>query len=81
MGGIVERELSRRDFLERAGALGAGAMILAALHGRLTWPLIWHGMQSTMRTVPSGVSLPNTSVACFASLARLHVVPSKRSTP
>jgi hypothetical protein len=31
MGGIVERELSRRDFLERAGALGAGAMILAAL--------------------------------------------------
>ncbi|MEA2443829.1 MAG: hypothetical protein QOJ12_1121, partial [Thermoleophilales bacterium] len=31
MGGIVERELSRRDFLERAGTLGAGAMILAAL--------------------------------------------------
>lgn len=31
MGGIVERELSRRDFLERATALGAGAMVLAAL--------------------------------------------------
>ena len=29
--GIVERELSRRDFLQRAGALGAGAMVLAAL--------------------------------------------------
>jgi hypothetical protein len=30
-GRIVERELSRRDFLQRAGALGAGAMVLAAL--------------------------------------------------
>jgi hypothetical protein len=29
--GIVERELSRRDFLQRASALGAGAMVLAAL--------------------------------------------------
>jgi hypothetical protein len=29
--GIVERELSRRDFLQRATALGAGAMVLAAL--------------------------------------------------
>ncbi|MEA2438708.1 MAG: enediyne biosynthesis protein [Thermoleophilaceae bacterium] len=28
---IVERELSRRDFLQRASALGAGAMVLAAL--------------------------------------------------
>lgn len=27
----MERELSRRDFLQRAGALGAGAMVLAAL--------------------------------------------------
>jgi hypothetical protein len=31
MRGIVERELSRRDFLERAATLGAGAMVLAAL--------------------------------------------------
>jgi hypothetical protein len=30
-GGIVERELSRRDFLQRATALGAGAMVLSAL--------------------------------------------------
>jgi hypothetical protein len=29
--GIVERELSRRDFLQRATALGAGAMVIAAL--------------------------------------------------
>ena len=29
--GIVERELSRRDFLQRATTLGAGAMVLAAL--------------------------------------------------
>jgi enediyne biosynthesis protein E8 len=29
--GIVERELSRRDFLQRATAVGAGAMVLAAL--------------------------------------------------
>jgi enediyne biosynthesis protein E8 len=29
--GIVERELSRRDFLQRATALGAGAMVLAAM--------------------------------------------------
>jgi hypothetical protein len=28
---IVERELSRRDFLQRATTLGAGAMVLAAL--------------------------------------------------
>jgi tripartite ATP-independent transporter DctM subunit len=33
-----------------AGAMGAvGAMILAALHRRLTWPLVWQGMESTMR--------------------------------
>jgi tripartite ATP-independent transporter DctM subunit len=33
-----------------AGAMGAvGAMVLAALHRRLTWPLVWQGMQSTMR--------------------------------
>jgi hypothetical protein len=30
-GGIVERELSRRGFLQRATALGAGAMVLSAL--------------------------------------------------
>ena len=29
--GIVERELSRRDFLERTATLGVGAMVLAAL--------------------------------------------------
>jgi hypothetical protein len=29
--GIVERELSRRDFIRRASTFGAGAMILAAL--------------------------------------------------
>jgi hypothetical protein len=29
--GIVERELSRRDFLQRTATLGAGAMVLAAL--------------------------------------------------
>jgi tripartite ATP-independent transporter DctM subunit len=33
-----------------AGAMGAvGAMILAALHRRLTWPLVRQGMESTMR--------------------------------
>ena len=33
-----------------AGAMGAiGAIALAALHRRLTWPLIWQGMESTMR--------------------------------
>ncbi len=33
-----------------AGAMGAvGAMALAAMHRRLTWPLVWQGMQSTMR--------------------------------
>ncbi|WP_140628845.1 TRAP transporter large permease [Methylibium rhizosphaerae] len=33
-----------------AGALGAmGAVILAALHRRLTWKLVWQGMDSTMR--------------------------------
>ncbi len=32
-----------------AGALGAvGALVLAALHGRLTWPLVRQGMASTM---------------------------------
>ena len=32
------------------GAMGAvGAMVLAALHRRLTWPLLWQGMDSTMR--------------------------------
>jgi tripartite ATP-independent transporter DctM subunit len=32
------------------GAMGAvGAMALAALHRRLTWPLLWQGMDSTMR--------------------------------
>jgi tripartite ATP-independent transporter DctM subunit len=32
-----------------AGAMGAvGAMVLAALHKRLTWKLVWEGMQSTM---------------------------------
>jgi hypothetical protein len=29
--GIVERELSRRDFLQRTATIGAGAMVLAAL--------------------------------------------------
>src|SRR2546429_4243282 len=33
-----------------AGAMGAvGAMVLAALQRRLTWPLVWQGMQTTMR--------------------------------
>jgi tripartite ATP-independent transporter DctM subunit len=33
-----------------AGALGAvGAMVLAALHRRLTWPLVRQGMETTMR--------------------------------
>jgi len=33
-----------------AGAMGAvGAMVLAAMHARLTWPLVWQGMQTTMR--------------------------------
>src|SRR5262249_27497357 len=32
------------------GAMGAvGAMVLAALHRRLTWKLTWQGMDSTMR--------------------------------
>ncbi|HEX2334923.1 MAG TPA: TRAP transporter large permease subunit, partial [Hyphomicrobiaceae bacterium] len=33
-----------------AGAMGAvGALVLAALHGRLTWPLVRQGMSTTMR--------------------------------
>jgi tripartite ATP-independent transporter DctM subunit len=33
-----------------AGAMGAvGGIVLAALHRRLTWALVWHGMDSTMR--------------------------------
>ncbi|QRM33602.1 TRAP transporter large permease subunit [Microvirga sp. VF16] len=33
-----------------AGAMGAvGAIVLAAMHRRLTWTLVWHGMDSTMR--------------------------------
>jgi tripartite ATP-independent transporter DctM subunit len=33
-----------------AGAMGAvGAMVLAAMHRRLTWKLTWEGMQTTMR--------------------------------
>jgi tripartite ATP-independent transporter DctM subunit len=33
-----------------AGAMGAvGAIALAAAHRRLTWSLVWQGMQSTMR--------------------------------
>jgi tripartite ATP-independent transporter DctM subunit len=33
-----------------AGAMGAvGAMLLAAVRGRLTVPLVWQGMESTMR--------------------------------
>ncbi len=33
-----------------AGAMGAvGAMLLAALRGRLTIPLVWQGMETTMR--------------------------------
>src|SRR3984893_4063162 len=33
-----------------AGAMGAvGALVLAALHRRLTWPLVGQGMSSTMR--------------------------------
>jgi tripartite ATP-independent transporter DctM subunit len=32
------------------GAMGAvGALVLAALHRRLTWDLLWQGMSSTMR--------------------------------
>jgi tripartite ATP-independent transporter DctM subunit len=33
-----------------AGAMGAaGSLLLAALHGRLTWPLLWDAMKATMR--------------------------------
>ncbi|MET0744752.1 MAG: TRAP transporter large permease subunit, partial [Microvirga sp.] len=33
-----------------AGAMGAvGALVLAAMHRRLTWDLLWNGMDSTMR--------------------------------
>lgn len=33
-----------------AGALGAmGALVLAAMHKRLNWKLVWQGMDSTMR--------------------------------
>jgi tripartite ATP-independent transporter DctM subunit len=32
------------------GAMGAvGAMILAAMHRRLSWPLLWQGMEATMK--------------------------------
>ena len=33
-----------------AGAMGAvGAIVLAAMHGRLTWPLVRQGMETTMK--------------------------------
>ena len=33
-----------------AGAMGAvGGMVIAAMHRRLTWALVWQGMESTMR--------------------------------
>ena len=33
-----------------AGAMGAvGAIVLAAINRRLTWPLVWQGMESTMK--------------------------------
>jgi tripartite ATP-independent transporter DctM subunit len=32
------------------GAMGAvGALVLAAMHNRLTWPLVWEGMLTTLR--------------------------------
>ncbi len=49
-----------------AGAMGAvGAMVLAALHGRLTWPLVEQGMTSTMR-ITSMVVFILIGSTCFS---------------
>jgi tripartite ATP-independent transporter DctM subunit len=49
-----------------AGALGVvGAMILAALHGRLTWDLLRQGMDSTMR-ITSMVVFILVGATCFS---------------
>jgi tripartite ATP-independent transporter DctM subunit len=49
-----------------AGALGVvGAMVLAALHRRLTWPLIKQGMESTMR-ITSMVVMILVGSTCFS---------------
>ena len=56
-----------------AGAMGAvGAMVLAALHRRLTWPLVRQGMESTMRITVDGDLHPDR-------LDRVHAgVPGRR---
>jgi tripartite ATP-independent transporter DctM subunit len=49
-----------------AGALGTvGAMVLAAMHGRLTWSLVRQGMQSTMR-ITSMVVMILIGSTCFS---------------
>jgi len=49
-----------------AGALGVvGAMVLAAMHGRLTWPLVKQGMESTMR-ITSMVVMILVGSTCFS---------------
>lgn len=49
-----------------AGALGVvGAMVLAALHRRLTWPLVKQGMESTMR-ITSMVVMILVGSTCFS---------------
>ena len=42
-----------------AGAMGAvGAMVLAAMHKRLTWPLVRQGMESTARITAMVIFMP-----------------------
>ena len=49
MGGLPGIDVAIATPTE-AGAMGVvGALILAALHRRLTWPLLWEAMNSTMR--------------------------------
>ena len=49
-----------------AGALGVvGAMVLAALHGRLTWALVQEGMRTTM-TITSMVVFILIGSTCFS---------------
>lgn len=49
MGGLPFQETAIATPTE-AGAMGAiGSLVLAAIHGRLNWQIIWKGMDSTMR--------------------------------
>ncbi len=49
MGGLPFQDSAIATPTEAGAMGGVGALILAALHNRLTWRLVWQGMESTMR--------------------------------